>query len=94
MPPKTIALLSFSCGTVFAAYIALMIAAVFFAAWENTLAASAREAETRIAALEAEYFAAIDTLQAADLSHIGLAEPSRVEYVAEAGAPAVTRAER
>lgn len=94
MPPKTIAILSFSCGTVFVAYLALMLATVFFAAWENTLAASARDAETRIAVLEAEYFAAIDSLQATDLAHIGLAEPSRVEYVAEVGAPAVTRAER
>lgn len=94
MPPKTIALLSVSCGSVCAAYLALMIAAVFFAAWENTLSSSARDAEMRIAALETEYFAAIDTLQGADLATIGLAEPSRVEYVAEAGTPAVTRATR
>lgn len=94
MPPKTIAILSLSCGSLFTAYIALMIATVFFATWQTGLAAAARDAETRIAALETEYFEAIDTLGAADMHAKGLGEPARVQYVAANGTPSVTRADR
>ncbi len=92
MPPKSIAILSLSCGAVFAAYLALIVATVFFATWQSGLSAAARDSEARIAALETEYFAAIDALQATDLSHVGLHEPTKVEYVAANGTPAVTRA--
>lgn len=92
MPNKTIPILGFSCGAVFTAYIALVIAAIFFATWETQLAAAAGDAESRIAALETEYYDAIADLNTTNVASAGFGHPSRVEYVAENGKPTVTLA--
>lgn len=93
MPKNAIAILSLSCGASFAAYLLLVLATVFFASMQTGLALEAREAESRIAALETEYYGAIDRLSGADLASAGLGNPKKVEYVSLHGAPAVTRAD-
>lgn len=90
MPNKTITILSFSCGAVFTAYLALVIAAIFFATWETKLAASAGDTESRIAALETEYYDAIATLNGTNIASAGFHKPEHVEYVAENGKPTFT----
>lgn len=93
MPNRLITYLGFSCGTLFAAYAALLIATIFFATWQTGLAASMRESEARVMALETEYYEAIAQLNATDVSAIGFYTPSKTEYVAEAGSPTFTLAE-
>lgn len=93
MPKNAVAVLSLSCGATLTAYIALIIATVFFASLQTGFAHEAREAESRIAALETEYYDAIDRLSGADLALRGLHEPRRVEYVSLGGAPSFTRAD-
>lgn len=90
MPNRSITILGFSCATVFTAYIGLVIATVFFATWETQLAASAGDAESRIAALETEYYAAIASLNSTNVASAGFGRPARVEYVAENGKPTFT----
>lgn len=90
MPNRLIPILSVSCGAVFAGYIALVAATVFFAAWETDLSLSARDAESRIAALETEYYDAIATLNNTDVASAGFHTPGKVEYVAANGKPTFT----
>ncbi len=92
MPNKTLTILGFSCAAVFAAYIVLVIATVFFATWETELASSAGEAEARISALETEYFDAIARLSETNVASAGYHQPDRVEYVAANGKPTFTLA--
>lgn len=92
MPNRFITFLGFSCGTLFAAYAALLIATIFFASWQTGLAASVGDTEERIAALETEYFSAIAVLNTTDVASAGFHTPSRVGYVAEAGSPTFTLA--
>ena len=94
MPKATVAVLSYSSLAAFVGYLALIATTVFFASVENSLSLEAREAESRIALLETEYYDAIEDLSATDLGSAGLTDPSRVTYVSEDGAPAVTRADR
>ncbi len=90
MPNKTIPILGFSCAAVFTAYLALVIAAIFFATWETKLSAAAADAESRIAALETDYYDAIAVLNNTNVASAGFARPDRVDYVAENGKPTVT----
>ncbi|HRH24483.1 MAG TPA: hypothetical protein PK109_02760 [Candidatus Paceibacterota bacterium] len=92
MPHKTIPILGFSCALLFAGYIVLVIATVFFATWETELASSASLTESRIAALETEYFDAIATLSETNVASAGYNHPERVEYVAANGKPTFTLA--
>ena len=92
MPNKIIPILGLSCAAVFAGYIVLVIATVFFATWETELASSASLAESRIAALEAEYFDAIAVVSTTNVASAGYHAPERVEYVAANGNPTFTLA--
>lgn len=99
MPPtpmheRIIPVLSYTCATAFAGYLALLVMAVLFASSQTALSAAAREAESRVGALETEYYAAIGALNSTDAVGAGLVTPTRVEYVAEDGTPTVTRADR
>lgn len=93
MPNRLIPILSLSCTAVFVAYIALVFATIFFASLETELSASMREAESRIASLETEYYDALATINATNVAAAGFHRPERVEYVAANGKPTVTLAE-
>ncbi len=90
MPNRLIPILSLSCATLFVAYVALVIATIFFAALETKLAASMRDAESRIASLETEYYDAIEKLNSTNVASAGFHQPRSVEYVAANGKPTVT----
>lgn len=90
MPNKCITILGLSCGAVFAAYVGLVIATIFFASWETQLAASAGDAEARIAALETQYYDGISALNSTNIASAGYTHPAHVEYVAESGSPTFT----
>ncbi len=92
--PKLIPALSAACALALTAYLGLLATAVLFAASQTELAASVREAESRVGALETQYYAQIASLNEIDAASIGLVLPERVEYVALDGTPTVTRASR
>lgn len=93
LPSKTITVLSIGCGALAVAYVALVAATIFFATIRTDLMLSMRTMESSVAALETEYYDAIARLSATDVAAAGFVDPVAVEYVAAAGAPAVTRAD-
>lgn len=81
------------CAGLLGLYLVLLTTAIFFAASETELSLALREAESRVASLETEYYAEIARISDADLYANGLVTPSRTEYVAADGTPTFTRAE-
>ncbi len=94
LPSKTITLLSYGCAVLAVAYVALVATTIFFATIRTDLMVSIRSMESTVASLETEYYDAIARLSATDVGAAGFVSPTAVEYVAAAGAPAVTRADR
>lgn len=94
MPSKTITALSVLSICMLVAYVACIATAMFFATVRTELSASVRQVETRVGALETDYYDAITRLNAMDVTSIGYVTPDDVEYVALDGSPTVTRANR
>ena len=94
LPNRTITFLSVGCGALVAAYVALVAVTVFYATVRTDHMMEARSMESRVAALETEYYDSISRLSATDVTAEGYVTPQAVEYVAALGAPAVTRAAR
>jgi hypothetical protein len=90
MPNRLIPVLSLSCATLFAVYVALVVATIFFAALETKLSASMRDTESRISSLETEYYDAIAKLNDTNVLSAGYHQPLSVEYVAANGKPTFT----
>lgn len=94
LPNRSITFLLLGCGALVAAYVALVATTIFFASVRTDLMGEVRELESSVAALETQYYDAISTLSATDVGAAGYVTPLAVEYVASAGAPAVTRADQ
>lgn len=94
LPNKFLTHLAVACAATFAVYVACMVMAIYFASSATELAGSARVREAEVVALETEYYAAISDLSKTDPSTLGLVTPRQVGYVAAAGGPAVSRADR
>lgn len=94
LPSRTITVLSIGCAVLAAAYVALVAATIFFATIRTDLMVSIRSMESTVASLETEYYDAIARLSATDVAAAGFVNPVTVDYIAAAGAPAVTRADR
>lgn len=94
MPDRTITILAATSGVLFAAYVALVGVTVYFATIRTELSLSVRDLESEVAALETEYYNAISELSVTDTALLGFVTPSEVDYVAQGGEPALTRAER
>lgn len=90
MSNRLIPLLSISCSILIGVYLVLVATTIFFAAWETKLSASVRASESRIVALETEYYAAIDAINTTNLASAGYTRPKSVEYVNQTGSPTVT----
>ena len=94
MPNKTLTYLSISGIVLLVLYVGLIGTAIFFATLRTELSASLRETETRVGALETEYYQALSRLNATDVESIGYVTPVNVAYIARDGVSAVTRASR
>ncbi|HYD93606.1 MAG TPA: hypothetical protein VEB18_04120 [Candidatus Paceibacterota bacterium] len=94
LPSRAITYLSFSCAALVVAYLALVATTIFFATLRTDRMVSLRELESKVSALETEYYDAIAHLSATDVIAQGYVTPTSVEYVMSSGAPAVTRAGR
>jgi len=92
VPRRLTPLLAGGSAVLFAAYLALVAATIFFATAETRLAASIRGTETRIGTLETEYYDAIGKISDADVSAMGYRAPVKTQYVSAEGAQAVTMA--
>lgn len=93
LPSRIIRHLAIACGAAFAAYVALVLATVYFASYATELAGEIREREAAIVALETEYYDAVGRLTASDPSALGFVTPSAVRYVSADGVPSFTRAD-
>lgn len=94
LPDRFLSRLFLACGALFGAYVLVMITTIYFASYASELTGSIREREASVVALETEYYAAIGVLSESDPAALGFVSPLRVEYVASAGAPAFSRADR
>ncbi len=94
MPSKTLTILAVVNAVLFAGYVACIATAIFFATLRTELSAAVREAETRVGALETDYYQAIARLNATDIGSIGYVTPNQVVYIALDGTPTFTRADR
>lgn len=91
-PRRLIPILALFCAIVFVVYVALILATIVFASSETRASSAVRSAEDRIATMETKYYAAIGGISSADVSARGFRQPVKAEYVAAAGAPAVSLA--
>lgn len=94
MLSRLIPVMGVMCAVLLGVYLMLLTTAIFFAASQTELSLSLREAESRVGALETEYYAEIARISGADLYANGLVTPTKTEYVAADGRPSTfTRAE-
>jgi hypothetical protein len=87
-----IPILAFFSAVVFIAYIALVIAAVVFANAQTTLSAEVRDRQTRISALEMQYYGDISRISDTNVASLGYRAPVKAQYVEAVGSPAVSLA--
>jgi hypothetical protein len=90
MPDRTIAILSWTAGALFLAYLVLVIATVSLAAMQTSLAAEVRSTEGGIAELESTYYATLARENASTPSSVGLVAPASVAYATAKPAQSLT----
>jgi hypothetical protein len=83
-------LLTMLVGTLLAAYIALVVTTIVFAAIQTNLAQHIQEQRMAIGKLETKYYQAIATLDQADPYALGYVKPRDVQYVSAAKLPNLT----
>ncbi len=94
LPQNALRHLAIACGALFAAYVLLVLATVYFASYRTELASDVRSQEAKIVALETEYYDAVGKLTASDPAELGFVEPAAVRYVSARTGPVFTRADR
>ncbi len=94
MPDKTVRMLSYVAVGLVVSYIGLVIATVYFATWQTSLAASVRATEGSIATLETSYYAAMARVTSTDPHALGLVAPNAVHYATEEAPASLTYAGR
>lgn len=90
MPDRLVPVLALACAALGAAYIALMVTTILFATLQTQLAASIRDTQASITALEAKYYESIATLDSTDPYAIGYVRPVQVVYVSGRALPSLT----
>jgi hypothetical protein len=88
--PRLIPALSILAGALLAAYIALIIAAILFAALQTQLAQNVQSTRMEIGKLESTYYTGVAQLDSTDPHALGYVTPSHVQYVAAAQLPNLT----
>jgi hypothetical protein len=83
-------LLTLLVGALLAAYVALVVVTVVFAAVQTKLAQHVQEQRMEISKLETSYFAAIAALDTTDPYALGYVKPHSVQYVSAAKLPNLT----
>jgi hypothetical protein len=76
-------ILSIACGVLTTSYVGLMVATIFFAAWQTQAVNSVRTTQSAIGNLEANYYQAVNHLSGLNPASQGYVSPTQVEYVAE-----------
>lgn len=90
IPLRTMPLLKILVGALLAAYIALVVVTVVFAAVQTKLAQHVQEQRMEIGKLETKYFAAIAAIDETDPYALGYVKPHSVQYVSAAKLPNLT----
>jgi hypothetical protein len=80
MPDKTVSNLSYTASGLFIVYVFFMIATVYFATLQTSLAASVRETEGGITQLEKSYYDGVAVVSSANPHGAGYVTPSDVRY--------------
>ncbi len=75
--------MTLACGVLTLSYITLVVTTVFFATWQTTAVSAVRDNESKIATLEAQYYATMNHINAMNPSSMGFVMPKDVEYVAQ-----------
>jgi hypothetical protein len=91
--PRLIPSLSILAGALLAAYIALIIAAILFAALQTQLAQNVQSTRMEIGKLESTYYAGVAQLDSTDPQTLGYVTPTHVQYVSAAQLPNLTFAQ-
>lgn len=86
--------LSYCAAGLFAVYLTLIVATVYFATWQTELAHSIRETEMAIGELETSYYKAISQLNGVDPYSVGFVTPSTIGYVVDTGPSGLSQATR
>jgi hypothetical protein len=90
MPDRTITVLSLAAGLIFITYIVLVIVTITFATIQTSLAASVRDTEGALSALETTYYASLAREDASTPASAGLVAPTVVEYAIAKPAPGIS----
>ncbi len=88
--PRLMPLLYSLVGVLLAAYVALIVTTVLFAAVQTKLAQDVQQRRMEIGKLEGKYYEAIAVLDSADPHALGYVTPARVQYVTAAQLPNLT----
>jgi len=91
--PRLIPALTAITGVLIAAYIALIVATILFAALQTQLAQDVQQKHMEIGKLESSYYEAVAQLDATDPHSLGYVTPSHVTYVTAAPASSLTFAD-
>jgi len=91
--PRLIPALTTVVGVLIAAYVALMIATILFAALQTQLAQDVQEKHAEIGKLENDYYASVAELDATDPHSLGYVTPTHVSYVTAAAPSSLTFAD-
>jgi hypothetical protein len=90
MPSRTLSYFGYASVALIAAYLFLMVATVWLAAWQTSLSVAVHETEQDIARLERQYYARVAEIDQTHPSALGLAAPKAVTYASLERAPAVS----
>lgn len=94
MPRNSTSYLVVTAGTLFTAYVALVIMTIVYATLQTKLANTMAETQTKITLLESSYYASVAQLDTMDPYAAGYVKPARIEFVAAATVPALSFASR
>lgn len=91
--PRLIPLLTALVGTLLAAYVALIVTTILYAALQTQLAQNVQDKRMQIAKLESSYYASVASLDSTDPHALGYVTPQHVQYIAAAALPNLTFAQ-
>lgn len=91
--PRLVPLLYVLAGMLLAAYVALMVTTILFAALQTQLAQDVQDKRMEIAKLESLYYEGVAQRDATDPQSLGFVTPTTVHYVSAAKIPNLTFAD-
>lgn len=81
MPSATVRILGVSCASLGAAYLALIVATIFFATLRTDYVAQMTALEARVSSLESRYLGDLAIIQSLDPQTLGYAAPKTERFV-------------